>query len=235
MPVSAGPISPAREKTVQIAVWGGLAAVLLVVVAAGAWRLMRDVGAAGTARTGPQAGYLEGTGDLGAVPDFKLTERSGRTVTREDLAGHFWIADFIFTRCTGVCPVLGARMASLAKSLRSVPQAEELRFVSFSVDPEWDTPEVLSRYATGLGNVDSRWLFLTGPHDELYRLIGEGFHLSVAQAPPDAAAGELITHSNRFVLVDPAGRIRAYYHGDDEESMTRLVRDLEKLRREAGR
>jgi protein SCO1/2 len=245
MSAASGPLPPERERTLKLFVWGGLALVLTAVVAAGAWTLLRESRLAGAALPGSQATYLEGGGDYGGVPDFSLTERSGRTVGLKDLRGHFWIADFIFTRCTGTCPILSAHMTTLARRLSGASGSAgtagptnatgsatpaDLRFVSFSVDPQWDTPEVLDRYAASLGGVDPRWLFLTGPHDTMHRLIGEGFHLSVAEKQPgEAAAGELITHSDRFVLVDPAGRIRGYYHGDDEESVRTLVADLEKL------
>jgi len=208
-----------RERAARLAVWSGIVLVLAVVVAWGAWSL--------TGSPAPRTA-LQQRGDYGVVPDFSLTERSGRTVTSRDLAGRFWVADFVFTRCTGVCPLLTARMSSLVHALRS---ERDMRFVSFSVDPEYDTPEVLSRYAAAQGADDERWLFVTGRHEALYRLIGEGFKLSVAsQEPGQPQAGELITHSDRFVLVDPQGRIRGYYHGDDEETIGRLADDLAALR-----
>ena len=199
--------------------WAGIGTVLALVVVTGSWALL-------SAAAGSRPTVLEAPGDYGIVPDFELTDRSGRTVRTADLKGQYWIADFIFTRCTGVCPILTARMASLGASLDGV------RLVSFSVDPVWDTTEVLSRYAAGVpGGADTqRWLFLTGPREDLYRLISEGFKLNVAERPADAAAGDLITHSDRLVLVDPEGRIRGYYHGSDDDSARRLAHDLERLR-----
>jgi len=224
--ISRAPAGPARLA------WGGLCAVLAIAVATGAWSLLR-----GSAEAEAPAS-LETLGEYGSVPDFSLTERSGRPVSKSDLAGGFWVADFIFTRCNGICPVLTSRMSSLASAISSIPGGDQVRFVSFSVDPAWDTPEVLSAYAeTAGGNVaaEGRWLFLTGSRDVLYRLIGEGFHLSVADRSADPQAqGELVTHSDRFVLVDPRGQIRAYYHGTDEDSVARLKRDLERLIRQEG-
>jgi protein SCO1/2 len=210
----------------RLAIWGALAAVLAMVLAAGIVALMPGPGAA-------PAISLSVPGDYGAVIPFTLTDRSGRRVGLEDLAGRFWIADFIFTRCTGVCPILTAQMSALIPALSRIPGGEEVRLVSFSVDPAWDSPEVLSRYAAGpaAGAAVDRWLFLTGPSEELHRLIKDGFRLSVAERAPGIGdtAGDLITHSDRFVLVDPAGRIRAYYHGTDEESVRKLLEDLERL------
>ena len=168
---------------------------------------------------------------LGAVPDFTLTERSGQPLGRADLAGGPWIADFVFTRCTGMCPALSSRMADLRH--RVADAGLQARFVSFSVDPTHDTPEVLREYARRVGASDGDdWLFLTGPRDALYDLIGNGFHLSVIERPPEAAAAEgseLIAHSDRFVLVDGAGQIRGYYHGLDAPMPDEVIRDLSAL------
>ncbi len=205
-------------------VWSGLGAVLAIVVGSGAWALIR--GAYAPPRAG--AAYLETPRDYGTLPDFELAERSGRTIRREDLEGRFWVADFIFTRCTGVCPILSARMASLSRSLPG-----KVGLVSFSVDPTYDTPRVLTHYAKGYDAPPDRWLFLTGAREELYRLIGEGFLLSVAERPAEAAGdGELITHSDRFVILDPQARIRGYYHGTEEDSVRRLAADLERMLRD---
>ena len=162
---------------------------------------------------------------LGAVPDFSLTERSGRTVRRADLDGQPWVADFIFTRCTGMCPALSTQMREVRR--RAGEAGLAARFVSFSVDPTHDTPAVLAEYAPRFGAGDD-WLFLTGSRDALYDLIGAGFKLSVAERSAEAVAqgGELIAHSDRFVLVDGEGRIRGYYHGTDAAMPDQLLRDL---------
>jgi protein SCO1/2 len=168
--------------------------------------------------------------DLGAVPEFALTERSGREVRRADLDGEPWIADFIFTRCTGMCPALSSRMAAVRRQVAAA--GLRARFVSFSVDPTHDTPEVLREYARHVGADGDDWFFLTGPRDALYDLIGAGFHLSVSErgaAAVDAEGGELIAHSDRFVLVDGSGRIRGYYHGLDADMPASLLRDLAAL------
>ena len=168
--------------------------------------------------------------DLGAVPDFALIERSGQPVRRADLDGGPWVADFVFTRCTGMCPALSTRMADLRH--RVADAGLTARFVSFSVDPTHDTPEVLRDYARRVGADGDDWLFLTGPRDALYDLIGSGFHLTVSERPPTAVAaegGELITHSDRFVLVDGTGRIRGYYHGLDATMPDEVIRDLSAL------
>jgi len=167
---------------------------------------------------------------LGAVPDFTLTERSGQPLRRADLAGGPWIANFVFTRCSGMCPALSARMADVRH--RVADAGLRARFVSFSVDPTHDTPEVLREYAARVGAAGDDWLFLTGTRAALYDLIGTGFRLSVDERPASAVAaegGELIAHSDRFVLVDGAGHIRGYYHGLDAGMPDEMVRDLAAL------
>jgi cytochrome oxidase Cu insertion factor (SCO1/SenC/PrrC family) len=167
---------------------------------------------------------------LGTVPDFALTERSGRVVTKADLGGRPWVANFIFTTCAGVCPLLSNRMAALRRDLAA--RGLMVRSVSFSVDPARDTPHVLRDYAARYTADQHAWLFLTGPHEQLYGLISDGFHLSVAERSAAEAAqspGELITHSDRFVLVDADGQIRAYYHGTDAEVVAQVLRDVATL------
>jgi protein SCO1/2 len=156
---------------------------------------------------------------FGSVPEFTLTERSGRTVTLDDLAGQIWVADFIFTNCAGTCPMMTDVMKRLQDAL---PQS--VRFVSFTVDPYRDTPEVLSNYATRHDIQGDRWIFLTGEQDALYSLSRQGFHLAV----DDTIGTEIepITHSTRMALVDGTGKIRGYYSGTDTEEVSRLATDV---------
>jgi protein SCO1/2 len=163
---------------------------------------------------------------LGQVPPFALTNRDGRPVTLKTLAGAPWIADFVFTRCAASCPLMTARMAKLGKDL---PAGENVRRVSFTVDPLHDTPEVLARYAETF-QATPDWLFLTGPEPDLHRLSREGFKLAVDIPKGDSGSTqEAILHSTRFVLVDGQGRIRGYYDGEDEAAMAKLRRDIRAL------
>jgi protein SCO1/2 len=148
-------------------------------------------------------------------------------VTRADLAGTPWIADFVFTRCAIYCPRLTVRMKELRERL---PPA--IRTVSFSVDPEHDTPEVLERYAEQWGIEGRSWLFLTGEREPMWRLVREGFLLPVEDAPEVEASP--ILHSNRFVLVDSAGRIRDTYDAFDDDALERILADLSALAAEEG-
>lgn len=113
---------------------------------------------------------------LGQVPPFSLIERSGKEITLDDLRGKVWIADFIFTRCPDACPLMSARMAQLQSALADEPN---LKLVSVSIDPEFDKPAILARYATQFQAHPDRWYFLTGEKKAIYRLVRDGFKLAV--------------------------------------------------------
>jgi protein SCO1/2 len=167
---------------------------------------------------------------LGALPAFRLTERSGRPLSLSDLRGRPWVADFIFTQCAGACPAMTARMARLRRDL---PAGVSL--VSFTVDPARDTPEALARYAAAF-HADESWHFLTGPQKDLYDLSVGGFKLAAMEVPAgeQAAGGDgPFLHSSKFVLVDGEGVIRGYYDSTDEQAMRALVADAGAL--QAGR
>lgn len=159
----------------------------------------------------------------GTVPDFMLTERSGRSVRLADLAGKVWVADFIFTSCGGPCPMMSQRMASIQKGVRAL---DGVQLVSFSVDPRRDTPVVLREYAERYAADPERWWFLTGEPEAVLRLVRDGFHLAV-EVPQDPATE--VIHSTRFALVDPRGQVRGYYDGTDDAEVRRLLMDVERL------
>jgi protein SCO1/2 len=174
--------------------------------------------------------YREATGAgraelpvLGTLPAFELVERGGQRVSRESLEGKVWVADFVFTHCAGPCPLISAKMSRLQDRVRELGG---VRLVSFTVDPERDTPEVLAEYAQHYRADPELWLFLTGPKEPLYRLVSEGFHLAVDDG---AMQGGLITHSTRFVLVDQQSRIRGYYDGAEPGTAEALLPDIRAL------
>lgn len=165
---------------------------------------------------------------LGEVPAFSLPERNGGTVSLADLHGHVWIANFVFTHCAGPCPLLTSRMAALQKQLGEFP---DVRLVSFTVDPERDTPEVLRDYAKSY-DAGGDWFFLTGEKAPLYELIMDGFKLGIddGSAVNAGVPGPgTITHSVRFVLVDKAGRIRGYYDGTETDLPDKLLPQIRSL------
>ena len=174
-------------------------------------------------------GFLEGgdgTVQYGSVPAFSLTERSGSTVSLTQLHGKIWVADFIYTHCADTCPLQTAMMAQLQEKYAGQP---EFRLVSFSVDPERDTPQALALYADKYRADSDRWLFLTGERNRIIHLVQDGFHLAVATIPNNTDPSGAIPHSSRFVLVDKQGRIRGYYDSREPESFARHKNDIDAL------
>jgi protein SCO1 len=166
---------------------------------------------------------LNGLNEYGSVPEFSLVERTGKKVTLKELRGGIWIADFIYTSCTDTCPLQTAEMAKLQNELINEPG---VNLVSFSVDPDKDTPSALTRYANQFNADRERWLFLTGDKKQITELVQNGFHLSATSASDEP---DLILHSPRFVLVDRQGQIRGYYDSREQAALGRLRTDIKKL------
>jgi len=165
---------------------------------------------------------------LGMVPDFTLTKQDKTPLSLKDLKGKIWVADMIFTNCEGTCPMLTATMASLQQSL--VKKNTGVQLVSFSVDPNNDTPEVLTDYAKQYGADTKTWSFLTGPVSTIYSLAKDGFKLTLDSANADTK--EPIVHSERLVLVDRSGVIRGYYDGTADDAQSKILTDIGDLMRE---
>jgi protein SCO1/2/putative membrane protein len=179
---------------------------------------------------------------LSAIAPFRLTDRSRRLISNEDLKGSVWIAGCTFTCCTLSCPKINEALARLSHEL----QHTDVYLVNFTVDPDHDTPQVLAQYADVLGADSRRWLFLTGSTEEIYPVIEASF-LTRPQvnADPKAAPGVRVSHSNRLFLVDKKGNVRDSYacvenelnpQGEptdtfriNDETLRRLARDAERL------
>jgi protein SCO1/2 len=161
----------------------------------------------------------------GPVPGFQMSNQNGQPFGSEQLAGKIWIADFIYTTCPGPCPMISSRMSELQKPLEKT----DVRLVSFSVDPQKDTPEVLRRYAEKLQAEPGRWDFLTGPKSAIYKISHDGFKLAVSDG---SDAQGIPVHSTRMVLVDRHGQIRGYYDATEPEAITKLLADTNHLLRE---
>ncbi|MFZ4597730.1 MAG: SCO family protein [Terrimicrobiaceae bacterium] len=161
---------------------------------------------------------------ISKVPDFQLTAQDGSIVSPASLRGKIWVANFIFTRCQGPCPVMTSRMAELNKKLRKT----DVVLVSFSVDPDYDQPAVLAEYGAKVAADPARWKFLTGPKDEMETLIVKGLLQPLAKDPDGMPA-----HSTRFVLVDREGSLRGFQDGNDPEVVQKILMDIGDLLRES--
>jgi protein SCO1 len=157
------------------------------------------------------------------LPAFSLQDQNGAAVTRESLQGSVWVANFMFTSCPDVCPILTTKMASVRSRL--VGERVPVRVVSFTVDPATDTPEVLKRYAKEHNADFPDWSFMTGSVDEIKTVVVSGFKQALGEKQEEQAGnGATILHGSHFVLVDRSGEIRGYYPSDND-GLLKLARD----------
>lgn len=161
---------------------------------------------------------------LGALPAFSLTDQHGNAITQDDLRGHVWIANFIFTRCPTVCPVATRTMQKLQARTDS-----RVHLVSISVDPEYDTPARLAAYAKKFGADPARWRFLTGDPAAIKATVTDGLKLAFSRQGELAGGVPNIVHDLHFVLLDGNLRIRGYYDSTDPARLAALVRDATTL------
>lgn len=167
------------------------------------------------------------------VPDFTLTERSGKPISRADLLGKVWVASFVFTRCTGPCPSVSATMAKLQADL-DLAHNDDVRLVTFTVDPGRDGPKQLRAYADNFRADPNRWLFVTGPEPDLRKLINGGFKLlAVPSDLPNPVEGQEIDHSSKLAVVDKLGNVRGVfdgYRGPNDEGGVNYTEGQQQLR-----
>jgi protein SCO1/2 len=160
---------------------------------------------------------------FGEVPPFQLISETGQAFDSHLLDGHVWVADFFYTTCDGPCPMMSSKMRMIQN--QTAAEMPDVRLVSFTVDPEHDTPPVMAEYARHFKQDPSRWTFLTGEPSRLNEVALRSFKLN----PVDGSMG----HSTRFTLVDRNGRIRGYYISGDDGFMPKLMHDIRLL--EQGR
>ncbi|HPA16969.1 MAG TPA: SCO family protein [Verrucomicrobiae bacterium] len=165
------------------------------------------------------------------LPPFALIGGDRSEVTGEGLRGKIWVADFIFTTCPGPCLMMTQRMAELQRRLGP---ADDVRLVSFTVEPENDTPEVLRTYGEKYGAVPGRWLFLTGERRAIYDLAEKGFKVATVDQGEGASGPEgRFLHSTKMILVDREGFVRGYFDGVDTAAVGKVLAAIRALRDEA--
>ena len=155
---------------------------------------------------------------ISKIPEFDLVDQNSKQFTLENVQGNVWLADFIFTTCSGPCPIMTERMSMVQHDLLEI---DKLKFVSFTVNPDYDTPEVLKKYAQRFNVDDSSWSFVTGKYDQIQELIADGFIMGDTE--------EIVFHSTRFALVDHEGNLRGYYSGTEPAEHEILMRDIQSL------
>ena len=149
------------------------------------------------------------------IQPFTLTERSGREFDSKELDGQVWVASFFFSSCPGACIKMNNTIASLQEEYKE----SGVKFISITVDPENDSLDELQKYAKHFNADDERWLFLTGPEDEIRRVCTEDFQLAYGRA----------LHSDRLVVIDGAGKVQGAYRATDDAQMVLFRRKLEQL------
>ena len=205
---------PRTTPAIQWLVWGGLA----IIVAGITGLYVKD-------RLAPPLPLIS------QVADFRLTNHLAQSVSLDALRGKVWVADIIFTRCPGPCLQMTQRMQALQSAL---PADLRVQLVSITTDPDYDTPQVLAKYAGRFGARPERWMFLTGTRDQLRTLAVDSLKLVLKDVPAAERSSEndLFIHSTLFVVVDARGRVRAAIESDDPSHRARVLDVVEKLLRE---
>ncbi len=162
---------------------------------------------------------------LGQLPEFSLIDQNEQAFTRGTMEGDIWVSAFVFTHCKSTCPRLTAHMKGLQTRVSDVPSAN---FVSVSVDPRNDTPEVIKAYMTKSQLDESNWRFVTGDEEAIRHVVVEGFKVPIGDEDSRAAGSDEIMHSNSFVLVDQKAQVRGYYRANND-GIGDLERDLRAL------
>ncbi|MFZ2906848.1 MAG: SCO family protein [Cyclobacteriaceae bacterium] len=163
------------------------------------------------------------------IADFEFLNQDSVMVTSKTFEGKIYVADFFFTTCRTICPIMKAQMVRVNEAIKEIP---DVLIVSHSIDPEYDTVALLHDYANRLGAKSDKWYFLTGqPRDYVFNLAQTSYF---ATAMEDKSEPDGFIHSGAFLLIDKQRRIRGKYDGTREDDVSRLLEDIKKLRKEYG-
>jgi protein SCO1 len=160
------------------------------------------------------------------IAPFQFVDQDSATITNETFRNKIYVADFFFTTCRTICPIMKTQMLRVYKATENM---EDVLLLSHSIDPEYDTVELLHDYAARLGVVSSRWHFVTGIQDSIYKLAQTSYF---ATAMEDKSEPDGFIHSGAFLLIDKQQRIRGKYDGTKEDDVNRLLADIARLRKE---
>ena len=169
---------------------------------------------------------LLAAGTVVELPSFSLTDQTGARFGSAQLDGRVWVAHLTFTRCREICPDVIAALRGIQRELKGAPGSDDVRLVSFSVDPQHDTPNVLLDYARGADADQEHWKFLTGRPNQILQLSRHGLHLPVQPASDD---GDPTFARAELVLIDRDGRVRGVFDGSRPDARAALLRELRDL------
>jgi protein SCO1 len=171
---------------------------------------------------------VEGTDTVyHTIAPFSFVDQDSAIITNDDFLNKIYVADFFFTTCTTICPIMKTQMLRVYEATREMP---DVLILSHTIDPEYDTVALLHDYANRLGVESQRWHFVTGAKDSIYKIAQTSYF---ATAMEDKSEPEGFIHSGAFLLIDKQQRIRGKYDGTKEEDVNRLIVDIKRLRRES--
>lgn len=174
---------------------------------------------------GPQGELIPDT-TYYRLPYFSFTNQEGRVISHKEYEGKVFVSDFFFTQCESICPIMSTQMVRLQEKVKQEGLSDKVWFLSHTVDPDRDTPEVLKSYATRIGADLTTWNFVTGNPDDLYWQAETGYMLTAF--PSDTAQGGFF-HTDKFTLLDRSMRIRGYYDGTSTQQVDQLFEDIKIL------
>lgn len=158
------------------------------------------------------------------IGNFRLVNQDSTIITDESLEGKIYVADFFFTSCRTICPIMKTQMRRVYEVVEDDP---EVLIVSHTIDPEYDTVALLKDYSERLGVDSDKWHFLTGNKDSIYYLAQTSYFVTAME---DGTEPDGFIHSGAFLLIDKKGRIRGKYDGTKEEEVNQLLKDIETLK-----
>jgi protein SCO1/2 len=159
------------------------------------------------------------------VPDFQFTDQNNQPVTLAQFKNRIWVTDFFFTTCQGICPVMKTNMKQVLDAFKG---NERVKFLSHTVQPEYDSVPVLKAFSRQYGDNDGQWYFVTGDKKALYDQARNAYFIA---EPTKASIEEDFVHSQLFALIDQQGKIRGYYDGTDSSEIRKLISDIKFLDR----
>lgn len=173
---------------------------------------------------------VQGIGFGHRVGKFSFKDQDNQLITNDIVKGKIWVAEYFFTTCTNICIDMNQQMKKVQAHFKN---DEDIKILSFTVDPVNDTSEQLKKYADEHGAINGKWFFLTGEKEQLYNFARQSiFVLKPAEAANLGDAGSDFIHTNNFVLIDKVGRIRGYYDGTKSEEVEQLIKDIQLLKQE---
>lgn len=160
------------------------------------------------------------------VPDFSFVNQDSVAITNKDFKGKIYVADFFFTSCTSICPIMHRNMLNIYEEFKS---EKDVKLLSHTIDFKYDTPEKLKRYANKLGIHDDRWQFVRGSKDSIYNIAEKSYLVAVGE---DSTSTDGYIHQGWFILVDKQKRLRGAYDGTKADQVALLMEDMKTLLKE---